>query len=99
MLPIKLHYPINNLDGKLLLPAGSELSDDSVRGLLASSGPVSLKTFHLMGHGSVKHDLFSILETPPYDTIFSDPDCLSEIIDVMKSIRFVSPVLEVLDFF
>ncbi len=99
MHPIKLHYPINNLDGKLLLPAGSDLNDDSIRDLLAASGPVSLKTYLLMGHGSINQDLFDILKTPPYDTIFSDSDCLSEIIDVMKSIRFVTPVLEVLDFF
>ncbi len=31
MHSIKLHYPINNLDGKLLLPAGSELNDDTIR--------------------------------------------------------------------
>lgn len=96
---MKLLYPIKTLEGKLLLPAGSELSEDSIRGLLAANGPVSLKTYHLMDHGSIKHDLFSILNSPPYDIIFSDSDCLAEIIDVMKSIRFVAPVLEVLDFF
>ncbi len=99
MHPIKLHYPINNLDGKLLLPAGSELNDDTIRGLLAASGPVSLKTYPLMNHGSIKYDLIDILKTTPYNIIFSESDCFSEIIDVMKSIKFVAPVLEVLDFF
>jgi len=96
---MKLLYPIKTLDGKLLLPAGSELSDDSIEDLLASNGPVSLKTYHLMDHGSIKNDLSSILSCPPYNIIFSDADCMSEITDVMKNIRFVAPVLDVLDFF
>lgn len=100
MPPIKLLYPINTLDGKLLLPAGSELSDETLKGLLASNRPpVSLKKYHLMDHGSIMKDLRRITEEPPYDIIFSDPDGLSEIFYVMKSIRFVAPVLDVLDYF
>ena len=96
---MKLYYPIKTLDGKLLLAAGSELNDESLKNLLAANPPVSLKTYHLMDHGSLKQDLFTLLKSPPYDIIFSDSSDLSEIIDVMESIRFVAPVLEVLDFF
>ncbi|MBC2716607.1 MAG: HD domain-containing protein [Desulfobacteraceae bacterium] len=99
MGPLKLFYPIKTLDGKLLLPAGSELSDESLKDLLASHHPVSLKTYPLMDHASVMKDLFDILNSVPYNIIFADSDCLSEIIDVMKSIRFGAPVLDVLDFF
>ncbi len=99
MNSIKLFYPIKTLDGKILLAAGSELNDESINDLLAAHPPVSLKTYHLMDHGSIKKDLFDILDRAPYNIIFSDSDCLSEIIDVMKNIRFVAPVLEVLDFF
>ncbi len=99
MDPIKLFYPIKTLDGKLLLPAGSELNDESLRELLASNRPVKLKTYPLLDHGSVKIDLFDFLDNAPYNIIFADSDCLAEILDVMKSIRFGAPVLEVLDFF
>jgi HD-GYP domain-containing protein (c-di-GMP phosphodiesterase class II) len=99
MHPIKLLYPINTLDGQLLLPAGSELSDETLKGLLASKRPVSLKKYHLMDHGSIMKDLRRITEVSPYDIIFSDPDGLSEIFYVMKSIRFAAPVLDVLDYF
>ncbi|MCD6586611.1 MAG: HD domain-containing protein [Desulfobacteraceae bacterium] len=99
MHPIKLHYPVNNIDGKLLLPAGSELNDDSIRDLMASHPPASLKTYPLMDHGSMKDDLLGIMNNKPYDIIFTDPDCQAEITDVMRSIQFVAPVLEVLDFF
>lgn len=99
MHPIKLQYPVTTLDGKLLLPAGSELSDESLKAMLAANRPVNLKTYRLMDHGSISEDLFAFLNTPPYDVIFSDTDGMSEIVDVMKSIRFVAPVMDVLDYF
>jgi len=99
MHPIKLLYPINTLDGELLLPVGSVLSDETLKVLLESNRPVSMKKYHLMDHGSIMKDLRRITEDPPYDIIFSDPDGLSEIFYVMKSIRFVAPVLDVLDYF
>lgn len=99
MHPIKLHYPVTTLDGKLLLPAGSELSDESLRAMLAANRPVNLKKYRLMDHNSISEDLFAFLNTPPYDVIFSGTDGMSEIIDVMKSIRFVAPVMDVLDYF
>ena len=99
MPSMKLHYPVTTLDGKLLLPAGSELSDASLKAMLAANRPVNLKKYRLMDHGSISEDLFAFLNTPPYDVIFSDTDGMSEIIDVMKSIRFVAPVMDVLDYF
>jgi len=99
MNSLKLLYPIKTLDGKLLLPAGSELNEDAMKALLANNRPESMKTYHLMDHGSISQDLFAILNTPPYDIIFADPDCMPEITDVMRSIRFVAPVMEVLDYF
>lgn len=99
MHSLKLLYPINNLKGDLLLPAGSDLDDASMKALMANSRPESMKKYPLMDHGSISQDLFTILETPPYDVIFSDTDCMSEMIDVMKSIHFVAPVMDVLDFF
>ncbi len=99
MHPIKLHYPVTTLDGKLLLPAGSELSDESIKAMLDANRPVNLKTYCLMDHGSISADLFAFLNAPPYDVIFSGTDGMSEIVDVMKSIRFVAPVMDVLDYF
>jgi HD-GYP domain-containing protein (c-di-GMP phosphodiesterase class II) len=52
-----------------------------------------------MDYGSFRQDLFGILNMAPYDVIFSDADIRAEIIDVIKSVRFVAPVLEVLDYF
>lgn len=97
--PMKIHYPITALDGRLLLPSGSDLDDQSMGNLLAAAAPVSLKTYSLMDFGTIQQDLFAILDTPPYDVIFSDADSLAEILDVIKSVHFVAPVLEVLDYF
>ena len=100
MHSLTLQYPVQTLEGKLLLPAGSTVDEDAIRALIAAGGPDrSMKTYILMDHGSISHDLTAFLAAPPYDVIFSGGDAISEIMDVMKSVRFVSPVLEVLDFF
>ena len=99
MRPLTLQYPVKTLDGKLLLPAGSTVDEDAIRAMVAAGGPDSIKTYALMDHGSISHDLLTFLASPPYDIIFSSADATSEIMDVMKSIRFVSPVLDVLDYF
>jgi len=96
---MKIYYPITTLDGQLLLPAGSEMDDQSMGNLLAAAPQADLKTYSLMDYGTIQQDLFVILDTGPYDVIFSDADARTEILDVIKNVRFVAPVLEVLDYF
>jgi HD-GYP domain-containing protein (c-di-GMP phosphodiesterase class II) len=96
---MKIHYPVTTIDGRLLLPAGSEMDDQSMDNLLAAAPQADLKTYSLMDYGTIQKDLFIILNTAPYDVIFSDADARAEILDVIKSVRFVAPVLDVLDYF
>ncbi|RJP94384.1 MAG: HD domain-containing protein [Desulfobacteraceae bacterium] len=95
----KLRFPVKTLDGRLLLPEGSELTEESLSMMLASNPSAVLKTYPLMDHGSVKKDILSLFDRPPYDVVFSGADGVAEIMDVMKTVWFAAPVLEVLDFF
>lgn len=95
----KLRFPINTLDGRLLLPEGSELTEETLNRLVASHPSAVLKKHPLMDHGSVKKDILSLFDRPPYDVVFSDTDGVAEIMDIMKTVRFAAPVLEVLDYF
>ncbi|MFZ2629988.1 MAG: HD domain-containing phosphohydrolase [Desulfosalsimonadaceae bacterium] len=97
--PAKLRFPVKTLDDRLLLPEGSELTEETLKLLAASHPSDVLKTYALMDHGSVKKDILSLFDRPPYDIIFSKADGVAEIMDIMKTVRFASPVLEALDFF
>jgi HD-GYP domain-containing protein (c-di-GMP phosphodiesterase class II) len=99
MNPSKLRFPIKTLDGHLLLPEGSELTEETLKMLLAAHPSSVLKTYPLMDHGSVKKDILSLFDRPPYAVVFSDTDGVAEIMDIMKTVRFAGPVLDVLDFF
>jgi HD-GYP domain-containing protein (c-di-GMP phosphodiesterase class II) len=99
MEPIKLLFPVETVDGRLLLPEGTVLNDENLNELLQAAPPASSKKYALMEHGSIKEDTFSFINNPPYDVIFSEPDCVSEIIDIMETSRFGSPVLDALDYF
>lgn len=97
--PARLRFPIKTLDGRLLLPEGSALTEETFTLLRTSHPSAVLKTYPLMDHGSVKKDILSLFDRPPYHIVFSKADGIAEIMDIMKTVRFVAPVLEVLDFF
>jgi HD-GYP domain-containing protein (c-di-GMP phosphodiesterase class II) len=97
--PAKLRFPVKTLNGRLLLPEGSELTEETLKTLVAAHPASALKTHPLMDHGSVEKDIFSLFDRPPYDIVFAKADGVAEIVDIMKTVRFAVPVLDVLDFF
>ncbi|MEZ4568172.1 MAG: hypothetical protein R2860_14855 [Desulfobacterales bacterium] len=55
----------SNPEGKPLLPAGSTVDEDAIRALIAAGGPdCSMKTYILMDHGSISHDLKASSQCP-----------------------------------
>ena len=97
--PVKLRFPVHTLDGQLLLPEGSELTEEALGLLVAAHPSCALKTYPLMDHGTIQKDIFSLFNRPPYDIVFSESDSIAEIVDIMKTVWFAAPVLDVLDFF
>ena len=96
---MNIHYPVTTLDGQILLSAGAVLDNAALDRLLDAAPPADLKKYALVDHGTVLQDIRGILATPPYDIIFSDKTAFSEIFDVIRSVRFAAPVLEVLEYF
>ena len=58
MFEIPLQYSINTLDGKELVPAGSVLTEDVIREIIASNDSQTAKSMSLMQFGSVRDDIF-----------------------------------------
>ena len=62
----KLNYSVITLDEKLLLPAGSELTVNSLDELIATNKETSYQTCSFLEHGTVYKDMLSFLQKPPY---------------------------------
>ena len=94
---IILQYPVHSLENKLLLPAGTVLSDSVLDELIsrAEDHPV----YFLMQYGTVKKDLLHFLSDSPYQAIFHDPQQKNEMLRMMERVRLVLPVLRSLDYF
>lgn len=99
MLPIKLAYPVNTLDGKELLPAGVELTDQVMAEVIGTNGTGSYATYSLLSHDSVKQDFLDFLNNPPYDVIFDEDGRVAETLAAMGSVRLIEPIIDTLDYF
>ena len=99
MPDLKLLYPVYTLDNKLLLPAGSVLSADTLNALISSNRGPDYQKCSLIGHGSIKKDMLRFLTKPPYDVIFAGEKEISALLIVMEKINLILPVLQSLDYF
>jgi HD-GYP domain-containing protein (c-di-GMP phosphodiesterase class II) len=98
MSNIKLLFPVHSLDGELLLPAGAELTEETMSFLKASNKSNYNRTYSLLNHGSVKQDILDFLGSPPFNLIFVDHE-RTEVLEAMKNIKLIQPILDALDYF
>jgi HD-GYP domain-containing protein (c-di-GMP phosphodiesterase class II) len=99
MYEILLQHPIHTLEGKELVPAGVTLTEEVVREVIASNGSPAAKSMPLMQCGTVKKDILQFFASPPYKTIFANPDDAADVLDIMAAVQLSVPVLESLDYF
>jgi len=99
MFEIPLQYSINTLDGKELVPAGSVLTEDVIREIIASNDSQTAKSISLMQFGSVRDDIFQFFANPPYQVIFDNHDDTEDVLNVIEQVSLPIPVLESLEYF
>ena len=99
MFKIPLQYPIHTLDGKELMPAGTELTEDVIREIIASNSSKTVNSMSLMQFGSVEKDIFEFFSNPPYKIIFDNHDDTEDVLNVMGQVVLPVPVLESLEYF
>lgn len=99
MTDLKLFCPVYTLDNKLLLPAGSMLSAETLNALISSNRDPDYQECSLIGHGSIKKDMLQFLTEPPYDVIFAGEKEISTILKVTEKINLILPLLQSLDYF
>ena len=99
MPTLTLQHQVCTVDNRLLLPAGTTVSTETLDTLISSSGTTPYPSFSMLGYKSVKRDLLHFLSLPPYHIIFSDQGQISDLINIMESVHLVQPVLQSLDYF
>jgi len=96
---MKLSYPVHDIDNRLLLPAGIELSEDVLEDLISSNHAAPSQTLPLLEHGSVRKDIIKFISQPPYQLIFPEKEDISKLLKQMEKVQFVLPFLRSLDYF
>ena len=99
MSNVTLTHPVCTLDTRLLLPAGTVLSEETLEALISSSETTPRQTGSMLRHASVKEDLLRFLNQPPYNVIFADQEHIAEVLDLMETVDVIVPVLQSLDYF
>lgn len=99
MSNVTLTHPVCTLDTRLLLPAGTVLSEETLEALISSSETTPRQTGSMLRHASVKEDLLRFLNQPPYNVIFADQEHIAEVLDLMDTVDVIVPVLQSLDYF
>ena len=91
-------FPINDLNGDLLVSAGTELSPEFMQRLCAGNR-TQYEMIPLLKHGNILKDLMRQFTIPPYDFIFQREKASLTVLDVMERITLPLPILEALDRF
>lgn len=99
MSKLTLDYPVYSLDRKLVLPAGTTLSEEDLRAIIASGGVGEPKKFSLLQFGTTKRDILDFVRQPPGDAVFSDEKELSEVVELMERVQLSRPELDTVEYF
>lgn len=95
----KLDYPVHTLANEILLPAGTEISRETLNELIDSSKEKDHPKIPILTFGSVREDLLASLQQGPYQVIFDDNQTIDNILSFMDRVRLVPPILEYLNYF
>ena len=99
MLPLVLRYPVTDLDNRLLLTAGTVLTDEVIAALIASNTDAPYEMHPLLSYGSIRNDLREYLVPLPFRVLFDEQEAIAELIGIMEHVSLISPFLRVLDHF
>ena len=99
MLPLVLRYPVTDLDNRLLLTAGTVLTDEVIAALIASNADAPYEMHPILSHGSIRNDLREYLAPLPFRVLFDEQEAIAELIGIMEHVSLIAPFLRVLDHF
>jgi HD-GYP domain-containing protein (c-di-GMP phosphodiesterase class II) len=99
MLKLKLILPVHDFENRVVMEAGTEITDDALSGFISSSESGTYDVCSLLEFGSIEKDLLSFLSIPPYSAIFSEQEQIDKVLKVFEPVRLMLPVLQCIDYF
>lgn len=99
MNTIRLKHPIRTLGNRLLLPAGTLLSAETLDELISTQKVRSYQAFPFLQHGTVLQDLVDFMGQRPFHTIFSDSKSKASLLNLIDRVRLATPILNSLNYF
>lgn len=99
METLTLQYPIRTLDRRVLLPAGTVLSPETLDTLIHSTPSATHRSYPILQHGSVKTDLLKFLSAPPCRVIFDNRAKVTDLLNLMGTVHLILPFLQSIDYF
>jgi len=99
MVNLKLQFPIQTPDRRPLLPAGAQLSPETLDGLLRHGADGPPPGIPLLGFDTVRRDLEGFLRQGAYKVIFGDPRRYAATLKLMEKVVLARPFLEALRYF
>jgi len=96
---LTLDYPVYSLDRRMMLPAGSILSEEDLHTLISSSSTDYQNKTSLMQFRTVKKDILDFVRQPPGNAVFSNKDELNEVIELMEQVQLARPTLDSIEYF
>jgi HD-GYP domain-containing protein (c-di-GMP phosphodiesterase class II) len=94
-----LDYPVYSLDGRLLIPTGTTLSEEDLYDLISTSSADDQKKTPFMQFGTVRNDILHFLRQPPGNAVFSNENDISDVIEIMEQVEFAQSVLDSVRYF
>ena len=91
----RLEYPVVTLDNRVLLPAGTLLTPETLRELIASNTDAPYRKFPFLGFGDIHKDIVLLFYEPPYSKIFLEKEQRFAL-GLMGKMNVIAPVLEVI---
>lgn len=96
---LSLSFPVVTLEGELLLPAGTPLSEQVMAEIAAAGRLVPREQIALLSYGSVCEDLRCCLAMTPYNEVFGDAAEVEDLMARMDAACLPLPLLRLLDYF
>lgn len=92
---ILLSTPVRDLEKRILLPAGTRLTDAVMADLAQQGRQRQFPTARFAEHGTLLRDTLGLCRQPPYDQVFNDPRRMQELAASFQRLTCPLPLLEI----
>jgi HD-GYP domain-containing protein (c-di-GMP phosphodiesterase class II) len=99
MNPIRLQFPLETLDKRILVPAGTVIDRPFLKRFLRGAPAPAKHRALLLGHRRIKADLREFCREKPFDSIFFSSAWTREVFGILAGCRMQPAFFEFLDHF